>query len=151
MKNIESKSYKETRDAYVFLLEKILDASVRLGLEITPRQQSALSMLLEGSTYRDIARFFDIERSDAVGVAKGALNEIGSFLDNIEGRLNGAAILATPIHRLPFTLMSQSVLLKAGYYTLGDVAKEDKRVLAKLPDMTPEMMKSITSIIRLGM
>ena len=29
MKNIESKSYKETRDAYVFLLEKILDASVR--------------------------------------------------------------------------------------------------------------------------
>ena len=151
MKNIESKCYKETRDAYVFLLEKILDASVRLGLEITPRQQSALSMLLGGSTYKEIAQCFDIERSDAAVIAKSALNEIGTFLDNIEKKTNGDAIMAMPIHRLPFTLMSQSVLLKAGYYTLGDVAKEDKRVLAKLPDMTPEIMKSISSIIRLGM
>ena len=108
-------------------------------------------MLLGGSTYKEIAQCFDIERSDAAVIAKSALNEIGTFLDNIEKKTNGDAIMATPIHRLPFTLMSQSVLLKAGYYTLGDVAKEDKRVLAKLPDMTPEIMKSISSIIRLGM
>ena len=41
-------NYKETREAYTILLEKIVDVSLRMGLELDKRQQSALAMLLDG-------------------------------------------------------------------------------------------------------
>ena len=59
-------NYKGTREAYTALLEKIVDASLRMGLELNLRQQSALAMLLEGASYNDIAQSFNISRSDAV-------------------------------------------------------------------------------------
>ena len=44
-------SYKKTREAYTLLLEKIVDASLRLGLELNLQQQSALAMLLESGAW----------------------------------------------------------------------------------------------------
>ena len=63
-------NFKETREAYTVLLEKIVDASLRMGLELNKRQQSALAMLLDGSSYKEIAQAFDIPRSEAVTLAK---------------------------------------------------------------------------------
>lgn len=177
--------YKETREAYTILLEKIVDASLRMGLELDKRQQSALAMLLEGSTYKEIAQTFDIPRSEAVTLAKGAVDELGLFLDRLgsvdkvqreqerkieslkseqnlqiqelndeiaylKKRLLSRSLRNLSIHQLPITPMLMSILLKAGYYTLGDVAKENQDALKALPGMTKEMMGVIDKLIYLS-
>ena len=76
-------NYKETREAYTALLEKIVDASLRMGLELNLRQQSALAMLLEGASYNDIAQSFNISRSDAVIMTNDAVNELKLFLNRL--------------------------------------------------------------------
>ena len=43
--------------------------------------------------------------------------------------------------------MLMSILLREGYYTLGDVAKEDQDVLKALPGMTNDMLKAISILI----
>jgi hypothetical protein len=76
-------NYKGTREAYTALLEKIVDASLRMGLELNLRQQSALAMLLEGASYNDIAQSFNISRSDAVIMTNDAVNELKLFLNRL--------------------------------------------------------------------
>ena len=105
-------NYKETREAYTALLEKIVDASLRMGLELNLRQQSALAMLLEGASYNDIAQSFNISRSDAVIITNDAVNEL-------------------TIHHMPISPTLMSILFKAGYITLDDVAKEDRDVFSQ--------------------
>ena len=80
----ENKNYKETREAYAVILEKIVEASLRLGLDINSRQQSALSMLLQGSSYNEIASVFDMKRSEAISLTKSAISELESFLDHLQ-------------------------------------------------------------------
>ena len=65
-------SYRKTREAYTNLLEKIVDASLRLGLELNLQQQSALAMFLEGSSYKDIAQSLSISHGHAVEITKDA-------------------------------------------------------------------------------
>jgi hypothetical protein len=43
-----------------------------------------------------------------------------------------------------------SILFKAGYITLGDVAKEDRDVLKGLPGMTKDMMRDLEKYIELS-
>ena len=74
-------NFKETREAYTELLEKIVEASLRMGLELDKRQLSALAMLLDGASYREIAQTFDISRGDAVDMTRDAVNELELFLD----------------------------------------------------------------------
>ena len=52
-----------------------------MGLEQDKRQQSALAMLLEGASYREIAQTFDIPRSEAVTLVRGAVDGLELFLD----------------------------------------------------------------------
>lgn len=178
--------YKETREAYTVLLEKVVDASLRMGLELDKRQQSALAMLLEGSSYKEIAQTFDIPRSEAVTLAKGAVNELGLFLDRMgsiemmqreldqkierqesQHRLQiqelndeiaylkkrllsrNRSLRDLSIHQLPITPMLMSILLKAGYFTLEDVAKEERETLKALPGITKDMMGVIDKLIYL--
>ena len=77
-------SYKKTRDAYTVLLEKIVDASLRLGLELNLQQQSALAMLLEGAAYKDVAQCLNLSQSYAVQITQDAVKELGQFLDSLE-------------------------------------------------------------------
>ena len=181
-------NYKGTREAYTALLEKIVDASLRMGLELNLRQQSALAMLLEGASYNDIAQSFNISRSDAVIMTNDAVNELKLFLnrlgsieriqeeadkkieryktryrqqirdlhDEIE-RLKGDikskkgnGLKDISIHHLPISPKLMSILFKAGYITLGDVAKEDRDVLKGLPGMTKDMMRDLEKYIELS-
>ena len=80
---MNTSNFKETREAYTVLFEKIVEASLRMGLELDTRQLSALAMLLDGASYREIAQTFDIPRSEAVPLAKGAVEELGLFLDRL--------------------------------------------------------------------
>lgn len=179
-------SYRKTREAYTVLLEKIVDASFRMGLELDKRQQSALAMLLEGASYKKIAQTFDIPRSEAVTLAKGAVDELGLFLDRmgsiemmqreqdqkikrlesqhslqiqelndeiayLKKRLltRSRSLRDLSIHQLPITPTLMSILLKAGYFTLEDVAKEERETLKALLGMTKEMMGVIDKLIYL--
>jgi len=155
-------SYRKTREAYTLLLEKIVDASLRMGLELNLQQQSALGMLLEGSSYKDIAQDLNISHSHAIQITQDAVDELGQFLSRLENieklkeegeqrvererqyytkrilelqdeiaelkkevQENGNGIINLPIHHLPISPKLMSILLKAGYYTLGDLAKEN--------------------------
>ena len=80
---MKTSNYKETREAFTALLEEIVDASLRMGLELNKRQQSALAMLLDGSSYKDIAQTFDISRSDAVTMTNEAVDELKQFLNRL--------------------------------------------------------------------
>ena len=180
-------SYKKTREAYTVLLEKIVDASLRLGLELNLQQQSALAMLLEGSSYKDVAQSLNISHGHAIQLTQDAVNELGLFLDRLESiekvkeegekrvererqyytkrileqqeeiaelkkevQEKGNGIMNIPIHRLPLSPELMSILLKAGYYTLGDVAKEDQDSLKALPGMTNDMLRTIRKFIELS-
>ena len=46
--------------------------------------------------------------------------------------------------------MLMIILLKAGYYTLDDVAKVDQNVLKALPGMTSDMLRIIGKFIELS-
>ncbi len=180
-------SYRKTREAYTVLLEKIVDASLRIGLELNLQQQSALGMLLEGSSYKDIAQDLNVSYAYAVEITQKAVDELGLFLNRMESiekvkedgehrvererqyytkrilelqdeitalkrevqeKENG--FINLPIHHLPLSPMLMSILLKAGYYTLGDVAKEERETLKALPGMTKEMMGVIDKLIDLS-
>lgn len=184
-------NFKETREAYTALLEKIVEASLRLGLELDKRQQSALAMLLDGASYREIAQAFGIPRSEAVTMARGAVDGLGEFLDGLGSiekmqremqreqdwkieslksehslqiqelndeiaylnrrlRSRNLSLLALSIHQLPIAPMLMSILLRAGYFTLDDVAKEERETLKALPGMTREMMGVIDKLIELS-
>ena len=180
-------SYRKTREAYTNLLEKIVDASLRLGLELNLQQQSALAMLLEGSSYKEIAQMFGVTRSEAVTLANGAVDELGLFLNHLgsiemmrrkqdqkierlesQHRLQiqelndeiaylnkrlqsrSRSLRDLSIHHLPISPMLMSILLKAGYYTLDDVAKVDQNVLKALPGMTSDMLRLISKVIELS-
>ena len=184
---MSNNSYKKTREAYTVLLEKIVDASLRLGLELNLQQQSALAMLLEGSSYKDIAQSLNLSYGHAIKITQDAVNELGLFLDRLESiekvkeesekrvererqyytkrileqqeeiaelkkevQEKGNGIMNIPIHRLPISPVLMSILLKAGYYTLGDVAKEDQDSLKALPGMTNDMLKTIRKYIELS-
>lgn len=179
-------SYKKTRDAYTVLLEKIVDASLRLGLELNLQQQSALAMLLEGAAYKDVAQSLNLSQSYAVQITQDAVKELGLFLDRLESiekvkeesekrvererqyyikrilelqdeiaalkkevQEKGNEIMHLPIHQLPLSPVLMSILLKAGYYTLEDVAKEDLDALKALPGMTNDMLRTIRKFIEL--
>lgn len=168
-------------------MEKIVDASLRLGLELNVRQQSALAMLLEGASYKDIAQNLDVSHAHAVQITQDAVNKLGLFLDRLESiekvkeegekraererqyytkrileqqdeiselkkklQEKGDGIVSLPIHHLPIAPMLISILLKAGYYTLGDVAKEERDMLKALPGMTREMMGVVDKLIELS-
>ena len=179
-------SYKKTRDAYTVLLEKIVDASLRLGLELNLQQQSALAMLLEGAAYKDVAQSLNLSQSYAVQITQDAVKELGLFLDRLESiekvkeesekrvererqyytkrilelqdeiaalkkevQEKGNEIMHLPIHQLPLSPVLMSILLKAGYYTLDDVTKEDQDALKALPGMTNDMLRTIRKLIEL--
>ena len=184
-------NFKETREAYTVLLEKIVEASQRMGLELDTRQLSALAMLLDGASYREIAQTLDIPRSEAVTLAKGAVDELGLFLDRLgsvekmqremqreqdrkieslkrehslqiqelndeiaylKKRLQSRSrsLRDLSIHQLPIAPMLMSILLREGYFTLDDVAKEERETLKALPGMTREMMGVIDKLIELS-
>ena len=160
-------SYKKTRDAYTVLLEKIVDASLRLGLELNLQQQSALAMLLEGAAYKDVAQSLNLSQSYAVQITQDAVKELGQrerqyytkrileLQDEIaalkkEVQEKGNEIMTLPIHQLPLSPVLMSILLKAGYYTLEDVAKEDLDALKALPGMTNDMLRTIRKFIELS-
>jgi len=175
---------KETREAYTVLLEKIVDASLRMGLELNLTQQSALAMLLEGSSYKEIAQDLNISHAYAVELTKNAVDELGLFLnrlgslekakqdaekkaerdkmyylnriqelhdeiENLKRKLKseGTSLRYMSIHHLPISPILMSVLLRAGYNTLDDVAREDKEVLKALPGMTKDMLRAIDKFI----
>lgn len=178
-------SYRRTREAYTLLLEKIVDASLRLGLELNLMQQSALAMLLEGSSYKDIAQNLNISHGHAIQITQDAVDELGQFLSRLESiekakeegekrvererqyytkrilelqdeiaelkkKVQENGIINLPIHHLPLSPMLMSILLKAGYYTLGDVAKENQDALKALPGMTNEMLRTVNKYIELS-
>ena len=188
---MNTSNFKETREAYTVLLEKIVEASQRMGLELDTRQLSALAMLLDGASYREIAQTLDIPRSEAVALAKGAVDGLGLFLDSLgsvekmqremqreqdrkierlesQHRLQiqdlnddiaylkkrlqsrSRSLRDLSIHQLPIAPMLMSILLRAGYYTLDDVAKEERETLKALPGMTREMMGVIDKLIELS-
>ena len=164
-----------------------MDASLRLGLELNLQQQSALAMLLEGSSYKEIAQMFGVTRSEAVTLAKGAVDELGLFLNHLgsiemmrreqdqkierlesQHRLQiqelndeiaylkkrlqsrSRSLRDLSIHQLPIAPMLMSILLREGYFTLDDVAKEERETLKALPGMTREMMGVIDKLIELS-
>lgn len=164
-----------------------MDASLRMGLELNLQQQSALGMLLEGSSYKDIAQKLNISHGYAVEITQDAVSELGMFLNRLESiervkeegeervererqyytkrilelqdeiaelkrevQENGKRIFNLPIHHLPLSPMLMSILLKAGYYTLGDVAKEDQDALKALPGMTSDMLRTVNKYIELS-
>ena len=182
---------KKTREAYTNLLEKMVDASLRMGLELDVMQQSALAMLLEEASYREIAQTFGIPRSEAFTLAKGAVDGLGLFLDRLgsiekmqrelqreqdrkierlesQHRLQiqelndeiaylkkrlqsrSRSLRDLSIHQLPIAPMLMSILLREGYFTLDDVAKEERETLKALPGMTKEMMGVIDKLIYLS-
>ena len=183
--------FKETREAYTVLFEKIVEASLRVGLELDTQQLSALAMLLDGASYREIAQTLDIPRSEAVAMAKGAVDGVGLFLDRLgsiemmqremqreqdrkierlesQHRLQiqelndeiaylkkrlqsrSRSLRDLSIHQLPIAPMLMSILLREGYFTLDDVAKEERETLKALPGMTKEMMGVIDKLIYLS-
>ena len=73
-----------------------------------------------------------LEQQDEIAELKKMLQEKGNGLLNI------------PIHHLPLSPTLMSILQKAGYYTLGDVAKEDQDMLKALPGMTNNMLRIIS-------
>ena len=178
---------KETREAYATLLEKIVEALLRMGLELDTRQLSALAMLLDGVSYREIAQTFGIPRSEAVTLVRGAVDGLGLFLDRLgsiemmqreqdqkieslkrehslqiqelndeiaylEKRLQSRSrsLRDLSIHQLPIAPMLMSILLREGYFTLDDVAKEERETLKALPGMTREMMGVVDKLIDLS-
>jgi len=162
-----------------------VDASLRLGLELNLQQQSALAMLLEGSSYKDIAQNLNISHGHAIQITQDAVDDLGQFLSRLESiekakeegekrvererqyytkrilelqdeitelkkKVQENGIINLPIHHLPLSPMLMSILLKAGYYTLGEVAKENQDVLKALPGMTNEMLRTVNKYIELS-
>ena len=78
---MKNSNYKETREAFTALLEEIVDVSLRMGLELNLKQQSALAMLLDSSSYKDIAQTFDISRSDAVTMTKEMMTTLDKYIE----------------------------------------------------------------------
>ena len=159
---MNNSNYKKTREAYTVLLEKIVDASLRMGLELNLQQQSALAMLLGGSSYKEIAQDLNISHGHAVQISQDAVDELGQFLSRLDSieriqrdaekrvererqyytkqileqqdeieelkkiiEEKGNDVINLPIHHLPLSPTLMSILLKAGYYTLGDLEKEN--------------------------
>jgi hypothetical protein len=159
---VNNSNYKKTREAYTVLLEKIVDASLRMGLELNLQQQSALAMLLGGSSYKEIAQDLNISHGHAVQITQDAVDELGQFLSRLDSieriqrdaekrvererqyytkqileqqdeiaelkkiiEEKGNDVINLPIHHLPLSPTLMSILLKAGYYTLGDLEKEN--------------------------
>ena len=57
------------------------------------------------------------------------------------------ALLASPIHKLPISRPLQSVLLTAGLYNLGDILDHTREQLQALVNMTPQLMKELTTYL----
>ena len=177
-------SKKDIKEAYARVLEKIVDTSVRMGFDINTRYQSALSMMIQGDSYLQIARTYGITKQEAAEYVERAVKELELFLNRLqtleqqrqeaedrverikrdyEQRLTRLrnqiteakgqiaegpkALLDIPIHKLPFSPMLQSVLLKAGYYTLSEVSQTGYKELSSLPGMTPPMMEAVKKYI----
>ena len=74
-------------------------------------------------------------------------DEIAALKKEVQEK--GNEIMTLPIHQLPLSPVLMSILLKAGYYTLEDVAKEDLDALKALPGMTNDMLRIIRKCIEL--
>ena len=75
-------------------------------------------------------------------------DEIAALKKEVQEK--GNEIMTLPIHQLPLSPVLMSILLKAGYYTLDDVAKEDQDALKALPGMTNDMLRIIRKCIELS-
>lgn len=58
------------------------------------------------------------------------------------------ALMASPIHRLPLSRPLQSVLLAGGLYSLEDILHSTCNELQQLPNMTPPLMRELTTYVR---
>ena len=57
-------------------------------------------------------------------------------------------ILNTPIHHLAISPRLQSVLIRAGYYTLQDALDPDATPICEIPLMTSELMKELVRFLK---
>lgn len=65
------------------LLEKIIDTSCRIGLDINPVDQSILTSVLHGDSYSHIAAEFDIKPSEVPERALKAYQQLEQFLNRL--------------------------------------------------------------------
>ena len=64
------------------MLEKIVDAAIRLGIPLSLDKQAVLSLLIEGKSTRAIAGELDIETIEAKQYANDAIEELERFMDS---------------------------------------------------------------------
>ena len=73
---------KDARLLYQSMLEKIVDAAIRLGIPLSLDKQAVLSLLIEGKSTRAIAGELDIETIEAKQYANDAIEELERFMDS---------------------------------------------------------------------
>ena len=187
-----------TRSAFQ-LLEKVVETAVRLGLHVNKRDQTILSLVLEGVSYRQISKDFDMPQAEVSAHAEKAIEELNLFLNRLKSdedqqhaleeriereykRAQDAnrslreeisklkaenerlkkqflnvytdpdssrkVVLNTPIHKLAISPKLQSVLIRAGYYTLQDALDPEATPLSDLSFMAPEQMKELVKFLK---
>lgn len=187
-----------TRSAFQ-LLEKVVETAVRLGLPVNKRDQAILSLVLEGVSYRQISKDFDMPQAEVSAHAEKAIEELNLFLNRLKSdedqqhaleeriereyerslesnrslqeeilRLKAEnerlkkqfqkvytdpvasrqIVLNTPIHHLAISSKLQSILIRAGYYTLKDVLDPEATPLSDIMFMEPEQKKELVRFLR---
>ena len=176
-----------------------METAVRLGLHVNKRDQAILSLVLEGVSYRQISKDFDMPQAEVSDHAEKALEQLNHSLNRMKSdevqqqafeerierehkrslesnrslreeisklkaeneRLNKQfqkvytdpassrkVVLNTPIHQLAISPKLQSVLIRAGYYTLQDALDPEATPLSDIMFMEPEQKKELVRFLR---
>ena len=167
------------------MLEKIVDAAIRLGIPLSLDKQAVLSLLIEGKSTRAIAGELDIETIEAKHYANDAIEELERFMDSfstieaerkktryqlelqeirhrnqlqklnekidsLQGLIEGnpRLFMNEPISLLPITPNSRDVLLREGFFTIGEVLAVPLDELKNLRGMTSCLFKTLKKYLQ---
>ena len=176
---------KDARLLYQSMLEKIVDAAIRLGIPLSLDKQAVLSLLIEGKSTRAIAGELDIETIEAKQYANDAIEELERFMDSfstievehkktryklelqeirhrnqlqklnekidsLQGLIEGnpRLFMSEPISLLPITPNSRDVLLREGFFTIGEVLAVPLDELKNLRGMTSSLFTTLKKYLQ---
>ena len=176
---------KDARLLYQSMLEKIVDAAIRLGIPLSLDKQAVLSLLIEDKSTRAIAGELDIETIEARQYANDAIEELERFMDSfstieterkktryklelqeirhrnqlqklnekidsLQGLIEGnpRLFMSEPISLLPITPNSRDVLLREGFFTIGEVLAVPLDELKNLRGMTSSLFTTLKKYLQ---
>ena len=66
----------EVTNVVLRLLEQVVDLGIDLGVEVTPKYMSALTLMLQGRSYKTVGRDLDIDSRTAREYAMCAVKQL---------------------------------------------------------------------------